>query len=306
MRRSLTKVPQAFPYQGSKRLLAPTILACLPTNTNCLIEPFAGSAAVSVAAAWTGRAKRFLINDAHNPLVTLWKRILEDAEWLADDYATLWHAQSADPRKYYDEIRTRFNETHQPADFLYLLARCVKAAIRYNRTGQFNNSPDNRRLGVQPTTMRRNLVLVSEMLRDGATISSRDYAEILPKATPKDVVYMDPPYQGVCRERDSRYARSVTFREFVSELAKLNARGISYIVSYDGRTGDKTYGQALPACLRLHHAEVAAGRSTQATLLGLAHETYESLYLSPALLRRLGGVPSHLREKDEPLLFAEG
>lgn len=306
VRRSLAQVPQAFPYQGSKRLLAPTILGCLPKDTRRLIEPFAGSAAVSVAAAWTRRARRFVINDAHQPLVDLWTSIVEDAEGLAERYAALWHAQLADPRSYYDAVRREFNQRHEPGYFLYLLARCVKAAIRYNRTGDFNNSPDNRRLGMRPATMRQNLLLVAEVLRGRTTISANDYTEILAKAGRQDVVYMDPPYQGVCMQRDNRYARGVLYDEFVSALSSLNARGVSYIVSYDGRTGDKTYGHALPACLCLHHAEVAAGRSTQATLLGRSHETYESLYLSPALLGRLGGVPRHLREREEPLLFAKG
>ena len=60
-------------------------------------------------------------------------------------------------------------------------------------------------------------------------------------------------------------------------------KGACIVVSYDGRTGEKTYGEPLPRSLNLVHIEVHAGRSTQATLLGRDHDTYESLYLSPAL-----------------------
>lgn len=56
-----------------------------------------------------------------------------------------------------------------------------------------------------------------------------------------------------------------------------------FIVSYDGRTGDKTYGEPLPDSLGLTHIEVHVGRSTQATLLGRDHDTFESLCLSPAV-----------------------
>jgi len=56
-----------------------------------------------------------------------------------------------------------------------------------------------------------------------------------------------------------------------------------FIVSYDGRTGDKIYGEPLPKRLGLVHLEIFTGRSSQATLLGREHVTYESLYLSPAL-----------------------
>ena len=56
-----------------------------------------------------------------------------------------------------------------------------------------------------------------------------------------------------------------------------------FAVSYDGRTGDKTYGAPLPDSLGLTHLEIEAGRSTQSTLLGRDDITYESLYLSPEL-----------------------
>ncbi len=98
---------------------------------------------------------------------------------------------------------------------------------------------------------------------------------------------MDPPYQGVCGERDPRYLKSVPFTEFVEVLETLNARDISYLVSYDGRTGDKVHGRRLPNVLRLHLVELDAGRSSQATLLGREEITVESLYLSSALADRL-------------------
>ena len=94
---------------------------------------------------------------------------------------------------------------------------------------------------------------------------------------------MDPPYQGVCKNRDNRYCPKIEHDEFCDNLAALNDKGCMYLVSYDGRTGSKIYGEPLPKRLKLLHIEVHAGRSTQATLLGRDCDTYESLYLSPAL-----------------------
>jgi DNA adenine methylase len=95
---------------------------------------------------------------------------------------------------------------------------------------------------------------------------------------------MDPPYQGVCGDRDQRYAPSIDHLDFCHELKKLNDRNCRFVVSYDGRTGEKTFGEPLPNDLQLLHLEIRAGRSTQATLLGRSQITYESLYLSPALV----------------------
>jgi len=276
-------VPHPIPYQGSKRNLAPLILSYFPSHVSRLVEPFAGSAAISLAAAYRGLADRFLINDAHVPLIDLWREIIENSERLARAYRRLWQAQLGQQREYYDVVRRKFNETQKPEYFLYLLARCVKAAIRYNAQGEFNNSPDNRRKGAHPDTMRKRIVGASSLLHGRTDVSSCDYRDVLADCTSTDLVYMDPPYQGVCRNRDSRYCRQIDHEEFGDSLAALNAKGCMYIVSYDGRTGDKSYGDPLPRDLDLIHIEVHAGRSTQATLLGRNHDTYESLYLSPAL-----------------------
>ena len=150
----VSDVPEPIPYQGSKRLLAPEILWHFPEKIDRLVEPFAGSVAISIAVPAQRRAKAFWLNDAHEPLVDLWRAISLQPSQLADEYTSLWQAKLGNEREYFNEIRTRFNESHQPADLLYLLARCVKAAIRYNTSGEFNNTPDNRRKGARPSEMR--------------------------------------------------------------------------------------------------------------------------------------------------------
>jgi DNA adenine methylase len=268
-----------------------------------VVEPFVGSGAVTIACAYTRRARKFLINDIHRPLMQLWDAIILDPEKLADKYESLWTEQEGQVREYYDRVRERFNKTHEPHCFLYLLARCVKAAVRYNGKGEFNNSPDNRRLGMLPETMRRNLVYTSQLLKGRTTTACGDYRQVLAQASEDDLVYMDPPYQGVSEVRDHRYVSGVDFDEFVEALADLNRRHVPFIVSYDGRTGVKVHGRPLPGKLRLSHHEIAVGRSTQSTLLGRDHDTVESLYLSPALVRKLDGVPSALRESEPATLF---
>lgn len=276
-------VPQPIPYQGSKRQIAPMILQHFPTSVARLVEPFAGSAALSIAVAARHRADRFWMNDAHAPLINLWREILHSPGPLAEKYALLWNDQLGREREYFDQVRDRFNQKHDPADFLYLLARCVKAAIRYNANGDFNNTPDNRRKGARPAEMQRRISHASDLLRKRTRISAWDYKKVLGQCTDADLVYMDPPYQGVCGNRDQRYLPKVDHEEFCHELEKLEERDVMFAVSYDGRTGTKTYGIPLPDSLNLTLLEIRAGRSTQATLLGRRDVTFESLYLSPAL-----------------------
>jgi len=276
-------VPHPIPYQGSKRNLADAILRYFPDKVETLHEPFAGSAAISLAAAAAKRAKRFHLNDLNKPLVDLWRAIINTPDKLSREYDGLWHEQLDDPKVFYREIRDKFNLTGRPDYFLYLLARCVKASVRYNANGEFNQSPDNRRRGAAPATMRDQLLGASYLLKGKTSFSSKNYRDVVLHASTEDLVYMDPPYQGVCGNRDTRYLASVQFCEFVEVLEQLNEKHIRYIVSYDGRTGQKIHGVRLPEHLNLTHMELNAGRSTQATLLGREDATFEALYLSPAL-----------------------
>ncbi len=281
------QVPHPFPYQGSKRNIANHILPYLPTDIDRLIEPFCGSAAIEIAAAAYGFAGKFALNDINSALMTLWDEILERPAQLTREYERLWYEQQSDRKEYFSRVRAEFNATHEPHHLLYLLARIVKGSVRYSSDGQFNQAPDNRRAGMRPETMRRQIFGVSELLSGKTSLSAMDFREPIMTATPADVVYLDPPYQGVSFARDHRYYRGLSYNELVDVLAWMNLNGISYLVSYDGRTGEKHHGQTLPSDLELRHLEIYAGKSSQATFLGKHSETVESLYLSPALVNRL-------------------
>lgn len=283
----MKNLPHPIQYQGSKRILAPTILRYFPKNISHLIEPFAGSAAISIAAASHGLARSHVINDINKPLAELLRLVVEQPVELAASYEALWSEQHDDSVAHYYQVRERFNRTQDPRLFLYLLARCVKGSVRYNSDGMFNQSPDKRRLGTQPKTMRTNLMGVSSLLQGKSVFSSLDYKDVFASAKKSDLIYMDPPYQGVCGERDLRYLSGIAHDEFVDALHQLNSRNISYIVSYDGRRGDRVFGELLPEFLHLTRIEIEAGRSSQSTLLGRDEITYESLYLSEALVQRL-------------------
>ena len=296
------RIPHPIAYQGSKRHIAPQILRHFPDDVQTLLEPFAGSAAISLAAAARGLARKFRLNDLNKPLMDVWDEIVNHPARISEQYARLWHEQEEGSRRHYDRVRDQFNLTGRPDCFLYLIARCVKASIRYNANGEFNQSPDNRRLGARPSVMRAMIFGASALLRGKTSITSHNYRDVLAKVQPRDLVYMDPPYQGVCGNRDSRYLTGVQFCEFVKALKDLNEKSIRYIVSYDGRTGTKVHGRLLPPCLKLTRVEIPAGRSSQATLLGRQEITVESLYLSPALTEQLAhgtgarSVPSGRRQ----------
>lgn len=274
---------QPIPYQGSKRSIAEQIMCHAPKLSGRLIEPFAGSAAITVYAAHHGMAERFLINDSYGPLVELWRKIVNSPEECAKEYEKIWRAQLDDPQSHYMKLRDEYNSDNEPIKFLFLLVRCAKNAVRFNSKGKFNQSPDKRRLGRKPDDMRTQLLVTSLLLKRKTEITNVDYEEVLKQATPNDLVYMDPPYQGTSGKKDPRYHQGLDFDRFVRNLKDLNERRVPFILSFDGQLGDKKYGQPLPEYLNLKHIPIHAGRSAQATLNGKKDMTIESLYISPAM-----------------------
>lgn len=280
-------VPHIVQYQGSKRVLAPQILRYLPRQFNRLVEPFAGMAAITIAVAKQERASEYLINDLNGPLVDVLKSVIETPSELLSSYSAVWNEQFVYKKgsvEHFYKVREDFNQGNQsPANMLYLLARCVKGSVRYGSNGQFNQSPDKRRNGTSPKTLKPNIDAISYYLKGRTKFMSKDYREVLDEVRPGDIVYMDPPYQGVSNVRDSRYFSGIDYHEFVEAIDCLNRRGVDFLISYDGKCGNKQYGEDLPEDLGLKKVLLKAGLSSQSLLLGKKEVTYEALYISQGL-----------------------
>lgn len=282
-----TNTPHIVQYQGSKRILAPQILRYFPLHIERLIEPFAGMAAITIAVAQQKRAFKYVVNDINQPLIALLTETIQAPEQLISKYSSLWNKQFDYPGgsiEHYYHVRDLFNKGEQTAEnMLYLLARCVKGAVRYGRNGNFNQSPDKRRNGTNPETLAYNVRHISCLLKDKVKFAVRDYREILETVHKGDFVYMDPPYQGVSNVRDCRYVSGIDFSDFVQAVDKLNRKGVDFVISYDGKCGDRMYGEDLPDYLECQKIYLNAGLSSQSTLLGKKETTYEALYLSKNL-----------------------
>ena len=276
--------PHIVQYQGSKRNLAPQILRYIPQKFNRLIEPFAGMAAITIAVSSQNRADRYLLNNLNKPLVNILEESITNPQRLIDNYTKVWCEQltfEGGSVEHFYKVREDFNKGNQcAANMLYLLARCVKGSVRYSSSGMFNQSPDKRRMGTNPKNLARNVYMISSLLKGKTEFMSSDYREVTKNAKSGDIVYMDPPYQGVCTSRDCRYFSGIDFNEFVDCVEDLNRRGIDFIISYDGTCGDKQYGHDLPAELGLKKVMLNAGLSSQSLLLGKKETTREALYLS--------------------------
>ena len=297
----MSRLPHPIPYQGSKRRLASLIGTYLPCEINTFFEPFAGSAAMSIYAAFHKRASNFVIADSLEPMVSLLQAIVEQPNLTAARYRHVWEGQMESGPGYFNEVRDRYNDERDPIDLLYLICRCVKNAVRFNREGRFTQSVDKRRLGMRPDKMRSAVQGVSSIL--GGTVQFRvgDWRETLVDAGPGDFVYMDPPYLGTSVGRDKRYHKQLMLEELVCGLEDLRRRRVPFALSYDGMTGGREYGPPLPEKLGLTRLLLHAGTSSQSTLSGRYEQTIESLYVTPGLTEPINGI---VRENGEqPRLF---
>jgi len=254
-----------------------------------LVEPFAGSAAVTLAAASSRRFGCFLLGDALEPLAQLWKLIIDDPSGIALKYAALWHREQKRPIDEFYAIRAEFNADRDPAKLLYLLARCVKNAVRFNPSGEFNQSPDKRRMGTRPHTMEGELIAAHRVLRGRSSAVHADFWQMFEQAQTGDFFYLDPPYQGTSDGRDQRYISGLSRERMIEGLTILNRKRVPFILSYDGSCGDRSYGEPIPGAVA-HRILLDVGRSSQATLNGRDETTVESLYVSHELPVTGGGA----------------
>lgn len=290
-----TKQPHPFPMQGSKRGQVPIINNLIPEGKPRLIEPFCGSAAVSIGAMQAGLVSEAVISDINPSLMHLWDAILSDPETLAGEYERIWAGQFEEgqaPREYFLALRNQYNARPEDVEdapvFLFILNRIVKSALRYSGR-RMTQSADNRRTGAKPSAVFRRVTETKHVL-EGSEALCRDWREALDMAGAEDVVYMDPPYQGTTDTRDTRYISGLNvdaFEDGVREAVKCDK---SLIISYDALVGPAIYGRPLDPAIGLLPLDVVTGVSAQGTLLGRAQEAHETLYLSPALVDRLGGV----------------
>lgn len=286
----MATLPHPIPYQGSKRKLAPVIGRYLPDRIATFYEPFAGSAAMTIFAAYHGRADSFVVADSLKPMVELLRSIVDTPDETVARYRAVWEGHREGGAGFFNEIRERYNDGNDPIDLLYLICRCVKNAVRFNKDGRFTQSVDRRRLGMHPDKMRVAVLGVSSILRGRVQFRVGDWRDTLADAGSGDFVYMDPPYLGTSIGRDKRYHQQLTPDALVVGLEDLRRRHVPFALSYDGMTGNREYGPPLPNNLGLTRLLLHAGTSSQATLSGRYEQTVESLYVTPGLAEPVSEV----------------
>lgn len=193
----MSKAP-LIKIQGIKTKLVPFIAHSISWyGGGRWIEPFAGSGAVLFNLA----PQRAIAADANEHLIRIYQEIQRDELTAAKLRVFLEREGRALKDRgevHYYEIRTRFNETHSPYDFIFLNRACFNGIVRFNLKGKFNvpfcRKPE-RFAPAYITKICNQAAWISGVMRGKDWLFvAQDWRTTLKQAKADDFIYLDPPY----------------------------------------------------------------------------------------------------------------
>jgi len=265
------RIPSLIKWTGSKRSQAEAIRKLMPEYER-YFEPFLGGGAMLYLAA----RPKSVGGDVYSPLIELWKAVQAEPDSVVKDYEDQWTKLQADFPGYFYKVRERFNRQPNPLDLSFLMRTCVNGIVRFNDSGEFNNSFHLSRKGMEPRRFEQTVQAWSERIR-GVRFLCQDYEATVAEAHEGDFVYFDPPYAG----NHQRYVEDLDIERFFTVLESLNRRGVKWAWSFDGQRGGTDLSHPVPASLYKRRLLLASGNSAVGKVLnGPVEQVEESLYLN--------------------------
>lgn len=177
-------------WAGGKSKLVPFIESHFPAPTRKrLIEPFSGSAALSLALEFDS----YLLNDINADLIGLFSTLKTEKQGFIDYARSFFVAENNKETQYYD-LRDRFNHstdtTERAALFVYLNRHAFNGLCRYNSKGGFNVPFGRYKSPYFPEVEMQGFVQKSERIE----LTCGDFQTALDTSEDGDTVYCDPPY----------------------------------------------------------------------------------------------------------------
>lgn len=261
-------------WSGSKRVLVPQIRPLVPER-GTYFEPFVGGGSVLGNLG----PRKSVAGDSIPELIELWRAIQMKPVEIAAAYARDWELLQRNGHTHYYLVRDRFNLDRNPSDLLFLSRTCVNGLIRFNASGDFNNSLHHTRPGISPERLKVIIDSWSKSLSK-CDFYCCDYEDLLRAALPGDVAYLDPPYMGT---KGRYHPAPFDFERLWHVMEDLTSRGIRWILSIDGTAGARDYSSGLAAIVNLSvkSLRLNAGTSTFPRVMnGRQDSVGESVFLN--------------------------
>jgi len=266
-------------WSGSKRSQAEKILTYFPKVIDTYYEPFCGGASVLRRLLDSDiKVNKFICSDLNSDLINLWNEIKNNPTKVSEYYTKLWNELNIDDdkerkRKYFNSVRTRFNNEKSPLDFMFIMRTTTNGNPRYNKDGEFNNSFHITRDGIVPNTLYNIISEWSNLLNENnVEFKCCSYEDIKPSEN--DFCYFDPPYANT----KGMYYGSLEYEKLWDYLRKLNCK---YLLSFDGVSGNVDSTYEVPKDIYSKHKYLLNGNSSFKRTIGKSNNSivYESLYI---------------------------
>lgn len=176
-------------WAGGKSKLVSFISDNMPKKRGRLIEPFAGSAALSMALEF----EEYVLNDSNQDLMNLYRTLKVERYAFIDFAKSFFTAENNQEEAFY-EFRHQFNASDniplRSALFIYLNRHAFNGLCRYNLKGQFNVPFGRYKKPYFPEKEMRFFIEKSHRFQ----LMSGDFQAALCLASIDDIIYCDPPY----------------------------------------------------------------------------------------------------------------
>lgn len=202
-------------YPGGKRLEIKHFAGLIP-SFDSYIEPFLGGGAVFFYL----EPQKAFINDLNTPLMHFYREVKENYPKIEAELQSLYQIWTRNKAQFltgqspidsneglYYTLREQLNQenysSYSYGTLFYALNKLSFSAIRFNAKGE-NNVPYGHRLSFAQVLEPKHSLLLKK-----AQITNQDYAALFRKATAKDFIFLDPPYD----TRFTSYGNHVDFKE---------------------------------------------------------------------------------------------
>lgn len=247
-------IPPVIKWTGSKRSVANKLFELFPNTSGTFIDPFVGGGAILPYF----QSKNSIAGDIIPELINLWVNIKNNPDLVSNEYQYRWSALQSKGHLEFYKIREDFNKSKNPFDFLFLSRTCVNGLIRYNHKGEFNNSLHHTRPGINPFSLAKIIHNWSGWIKN-TSFANIDYRETLGRAKKNDLVFLDPPYAG---SHSQYFKQNFDYASFFNELETLNARGVYWVLTFDGVSGERKYLAHVPKDIYKEKLDLFTGKST--------------------------------------------
>ena len=273
------KFQPVIKWSGSKRSQSEEIIKYFPKEIDTYYEPFCGGCSVLFQLLHSDiKVNNYVCSDKNKGLIDLWNLIKVDPKLVSHSYSIMWNELNIDDNKerkkqYFYMVRERYNNKHNPTDFMFIMRTTTNGMPRYNNNGDFNNSFHITRNGILPNKLEKIIYQWSEVLnKNNVKFINQEYNNIVTKKN--DFIYLDPPYANT----KGMYYGTINYNELWNWMRNQKCK---YALSFDGKTNNEDMTQNIPTNIYSKHIYINNGNSSFRRVIGNSNDTIvkESLYI---------------------------